>query len=121
MWLTAPWISGDPVTGAGSQVTPSNLSSTFEANRPEVSVWSSASTLIPKRPSGAIWGHVVDDRATQKPTRGGSSEMEKNEPMARPTARSSSRAATTVTPGREVSEDPPEKCRIDLDLGLGDR
>ena len=77
---------------------PWNLSSAFDAKRPEVSVWSSASTLTPNTPVERINGHVEEVRETQKPTRGGSSDTEKKLPMARPTGRPSTWEEMTVTP-----------------------
>src|SRR5688572_20446093 len=99
----APSTSGDLVTGAADQGTPSNLSGALLASRLQMSVWSSARMLTPNDPLRSMTGQVFEVVMTQKPTSGGSSDTEKKEPAAMPTGRPSSSVATMLTP---VGKDP---------------
>ncbi len=54
--------------------------------------------LTQKLPLRSMAGQLLDDLPGQNMTRGGSSETEPNDPMARPTGTPPSMAVTTVTP-----------------------
>jgi hypothetical protein len=52
-----------------------------------------------KDPAALIWGQDFDCLATHRPTSGGTSEIEKNDPTDRPVGlRAASRAVTMATP-----------------------
>ena len=68
------------------------------ANTRHTSSWSSARMLTQNEPVASIWGQLPEDFPGQKPTNGGSSEIEKNEPTAMPTGPSAESPVTTVTP-----------------------
>ena len=74
------------------------MSGSRPANRELTAAWSSARTLTQKLPLASMAGQLFDDLPGQNITRGGSSETEPNEPMARPTGSPSELAVTTVTP-----------------------
>jgi hypothetical protein len=61
-----------------------NLSSAREAKRRHRSSWSAPSTLTQNRPVAAMRGHEDERLSGKKPTSGGSSEIEVNEPTTRP-------------------------------------
>src|SRR6478752_10210056 len=93
----APPRRGDP-SGEWSQARPANLSASLDAKRRETSSWSSPRMLTQNFPALRSFGQVDEPLPAQNPTSGGSSEIEKNEPMAMPTGVPSSNAATTETP-----------------------
>src|SRR5918997_6626736 len=65
--------------GAGRQPTPMNRSRPGLANVRERASWSSARTFTQNMPAARRLGHVVDDRATQKATSGGSRDTDVKE------------------------------------------
>ncbi len=94
----APASRGEPVTGAGAQSTPANLSAPLTAKDRHSGPWSAPRTLTQKAPAPAIRGQVVDVRATMKATRGGSREREAKDWQANPAGPVASSAVTIVTP-----------------------
>jgi hypothetical protein len=79
--------------------------------------WSSASTLTPKRPMALIAGQVVEVRAGEKLTSGGSSDSDANDWQVKPTGPSALVAVITTTPDAKC----PSTSRIRVDAtGVGD-
>ncbi len=70
--------------GAGSQLMPSNLSAPVVASWAETAAWPAPSTLTQNEPIRDISGQLVEDRATKKPTNGGSNDTGTNVPTERP-------------------------------------
>ena len=70
----------------------------WRRTRRDSSSWSSARMLTQNRPASLDARPAGRRLPAQKPTSGGSSEIEKNEPTARPTGGRPSAAVTTVTP-----------------------
>src|SRR4051812_42470925 len=67
----------------GCQPIPANLSAPLAANTRQRSSWSSARMFTQKAPAALMEGQLLDALLGQKPTSGGSSDTEKNEPTAR--------------------------------------
>ena len=90
---------GEPV-GPGVQATSSKrvVSWSLLANFQQRSACCFESTLTQNRPDGAIAAHVVLLVCGRKPTSGGSSETEVNDPIVNPTGASPSMPVTMVTP-----------------------
>src|SRR5262245_46467432 len=88
MCARQPSMRGEPCPGPWLHSTPSNLSSPLPAKIPDSDACASDSTLTTKWPVSSMAGHDVELFPTQNPTSGGSSEIEKNEPTARPTVES---------------------------------
>ena len=90
---------GEPV-GAGCHSTPSNRSFSLPvlAKRQHRSAWARLSTLTQKLPLGAIAVHVSLVVIGRKPTIGGSSETDVNDPIVNPPGRPSAMPVTIVTP-----------------------
>src|SRR5204863_8474509 len=75
-----------------------NLSSPSLTNRQHNSLWNSERTLTQNAPDRSMAGQLVEFRAGKKPTSGGSSDTEENDPMVRPYGSPSYAEVTTVTP-----------------------
>ena len=75
-----------------------------EANRRHTSSWSSARTFTQKWPLASIFGHDDEPLSGKKPTSGGSSDTEANEPTARPTGPSARGGGDHGDAGGEVPE-----------------
>jgi hypothetical protein len=88
----------DRCAGGRVQSTPSNLLPPDRAKPRHRSSCSSPRTFTQKAPTGTISGQVVDVRAGRKPTSGGSSETETNDPTVSPTGPCRVVAVTTATP-----------------------
>ena len=95
----APSMAGEPVVGAGFQPTPSNGSVMLLLEKFQHSAaWSAASTFTQNAPERRMRFQRSESIIGRKPTRGGSSDTEVNEPMVNPTGSSPSMPVTTVTP-----------------------
>ena len=94
---TTPSSIGAPVTGAGCQATPVNLSPPDALKERAKASWSLASMFTQKAPARAIRGQLVDDLAGASNTIGGSSDRAAKAWQVKPTGLSSV-AVTTVTP-----------------------
>src|SRR5690349_5730962 len=94
-----PSMIGEPF-GDGSHLTLLNRSSsTSRANDQHSSPWSAPRMLTQNRPVGAIFCQLIDSAVGRKPTFGGSSDTDVNEPIVMPNGwPSSASPVTTVTP-----------------------
>src|SRR4051794_2254192 len=78
-----------------------NLSALFVAKMRQTSSWSSPRMFTQNAPALWIFGQLDDDLSGRKPTSGGSSDTDVNDPIARPTGDPSNTAGTITTPGGE--------------------
>src|SRR4051794_20342279 len=95
---STPASLGEPLDPP-ARPTPANLSSVLEENCRQTASWSWARMFTQNRPASRMPGHDDELFPAQKPTSGGSSDTEKNDPTAKPAGRPSAPAAVmTVTP-----------------------
>jgi hypothetical protein len=90
-------MTGAPVR-PGRQPMEANLSPPLPAKTRQMSSWSSPRMLTQKVPAASISGQLDELLPGKKATRGGSSDTDVKEPMARPAGRPSLMAVTTTTP-----------------------
>src|SRR6478609_432261 len=89
--------------GDGVQSSPSKRSSASLAKRQHSSPWLACRMLTQNRPLGSMSGQLFEFRPGKKPTRGGSSETDANEPIVRP-------FGCPSTPSPVITVTPVGKC-----------